>query len=126
VKGFNFYLQPNEKLKPCERRKFLEKSEDYIGQLLIEDLQMGIPVEVSLLTKTHLDPSLTDLELLEIWNDMYDSFGCRIPDLRKRHERDSGLYSKNIIKNDSESDFVINPKVSDWLNRRKLNLSDLG
>jgi hypothetical protein len=125
VKGFNFYIQ-NDRLKPFERRKLLEKSEDYIGQLLEEDLKMGIPVEVSLLTKSHLDPSLTDLELVDIWNDMFDSFGCRISDLRERFERDNGLYSKNAINNHSESDFVINPKVSDWLNRKKLNLSDLG
>ena len=125
MKGFNFYIQ-NDRLKPSERRKLLEKSEDYIGQLLEEDLKMGIPVEVSLLTKSHLDPSLTDLELVDIWNDMFDSFGCRISDLRERFERDNGLYSKNATKSHSESDFVINPKVSDWLNRKKLNLSDLG
>lgn len=37
----------------------------------------------------HLDPSLTDLEIVETWNNIYDKYGYRFDGLKDRWEREN-------------------------------------
>jgi hypothetical protein len=89
--GFNFYIQCNEKLSKTQRNHLLNKSKSYLGliynssSLTTEDKQRrGLVSE--------LDSSLTDLELLEIWNPIYEEFGYLIPEFKDKWE------SKQISK----------------------------
>ena len=68
-KGFNFYIQSNEKLKQSNRERLLKESEVHLNEVTsslpqtIEELiRMGIVSE--------LDSSITDYEQLEQWNKM--------------------------------------------------------
>lgn len=83
--GFNFYLQCNEKLSKTHRNRLLNESKSFLGlinnsySLSIEDKQRrGIVGE--------LDSSLTDIELLEIWNPIYEEFGYLIPEFKDKWE----------------------------------------
>jgi hypothetical protein len=83
--GFNFYIQCNEKLSKTHRNHLLNKSKSYLGLiynsslLSTEDKQRrGLLCE--------LDSSLTDLELLEIWNSIYEEFGYMIPEFKDKWE----------------------------------------
>jgi hypothetical protein len=83
--GFNFYIQCNEKLSKTHRKHLLNKSKFYLGliynssPLSTEDKQRSGLV-------SELDSSLTDLELLEIWNRIYEEFGYMIPEFRDKWE----------------------------------------
>jgi hypothetical protein len=83
--GFNFYIQCNEKLSKTHRNQLLTESKSYLGliynssSLSTEDKQRSGLV-------SELDSSLTDLELLEIWNPIYEEFGYLIPEFRERWE----------------------------------------
>jgi hypothetical protein len=83
--GFNFYIQCNEKLSKRDRTTLLNNSKYYLGliyntsSLSTEDKQRSGLV-------SELDSSLTDLELLEIWNPIYEEFGYMIPEFRDKWE----------------------------------------
>lgn len=99
--------------------------EGYISKLIDEGTQFGTPMEMIDKELTHLDSSLTDLELMEIWNTIYDKYGMRIPQLQNRWFRDNG------IKDFGEENEVSEPmggKVKEFLNRNKSKneLMDLG
>lgn len=117
VKGFNFYIQPNEKLKPCERRKLLRLSEDYISNLIDKKTKGGSSIDKLLIKINHLDSKNTDLELLEEWNLIYDLYGCQIPQLKDSWERDNGLHKMQLIKSDLEFKSIPKPKVLEWINK---------
>jgi hypothetical protein len=36
---------------------------------------------------TKLDSNLSDFELLDYWNDMYEKYGCLVPDLKDNWEK---------------------------------------
>lgn len=69
VKGFDFY--PNEKgeLTPKERKTLLQKSKNWM-----------FPDE--------LDGSLTDIEIVDSWNEFYESNGHSITEFREKWERE--------------------------------------
>ncbi len=83
--GFNFYIQCNEKLSKTHRNLLLTESKSHLvliynsSTLSTEDKQRrGLVSE--------LDSSLTDLELLEIWNPIYEEFGYMIPEFKDKWE----------------------------------------
>jgi hypothetical protein len=84
--GFNFYLQCNGKLSRKNRNYFLLKSENYLCSIsnslpwsTEEKMNKGIEIK--------LDSSLSDFELLDYWNDMYEKYGCLVPDLKDKWEK---------------------------------------
>jgi hypothetical protein len=91
--GLNLYIQKNDKLTKIDRTKLLMKSENYISAI-----NEGLTNSQK---HSHLDPSLTDLENIDIWNEFFQKFGNYFPDLRKRWE---GIY----LKDTSETNSVIN------------------
>lgn len=84
--GFDFYIQCNEKLSQKNRKILLEKSEDYLGSIYYT-LNISTEEKINKGISNELDCSLTDLELLEEWNSMYERYGYLIPELKEKWEK---------------------------------------
>jgi hypothetical protein len=82
-------------------------------------------VEKTLITLNHLDPQHTDLELVEEWNLIYDLYGCQIPQLKERWERENGLYKRVKSNTEEEFKFIPKPKVLELINKVPM-ISGLG
>jgi hypothetical protein len=74
LKGFEYYLRSENKIRPNQREDFLIKSEGYIG----------IINEISTTQYPYMDSSMSDIELMEIWNDIYHQWGWAIDEFRDR------------------------------------------
>ena len=83
-RGFNFYIQCNEKLSQNNRKTLLRTSTIHLSE--IESKLMV--KEERRLTKLvfHLDSNLSDWELLDQWNMMYDNFGYLMSGFKKKWE----------------------------------------
>ena len=91
--GLNLYIQKNDKLTKKDRIKMLMKSENYIS-VINEGLTNSQK-------HSHLDPSLTDLENIDIWNEFFQKFGNYFTDLRNRWE---AIYLKDTSETNSIMD----------------------
>ena len=116
IKGFNFYFQENERLKPFQRRKLLELSEGYISNLIDDETRSGRTIEMIDKSLHQLDNSQTDEELQNHWNLIYDNYGMRIPQLERRWYRDNGIKDFGEVREVSEP---INSVVVEYLNSKK-------
>ena len=127
VKGFNFYIQKNERLKPFERRKLFSQSEDLITQLIDEETKILGSVEKVNKNISFLDSSLSDLELREIWNKMYDEHGCRFEPFKDKWIRENVGVIKNYGNKKDESESFTPLKI-DWIEKRKVEskIYDMG
>lgn len=105
--GFNFYIQCNEKLSVKNRETLITKSENYLNTIyhsipisLNEKIKKGITNE--------LDKNLSDYELLEIWNPIYEEYGYLIPEFKDKWERKllkgnpKSSKNSNIVKFESK------------------------
>jgi hypothetical protein len=103
----------------------LELSEGYISNLIDEEMRFGTPLEMIDTNLQYLDLSHTDLELKEIWNGIYDKYGCRIPQLEGRWFRDNGV--KDFGEEDESSE-PMGERIEEFLNSRrsKNELIELG
>jgi hypothetical protein len=93
--GFDFYIQCNEKLSRKNRETLLTKSENYLGSIF-HSLPMSLDEKINKGISNGLDGSLTDLELLDEWNSMYERYGYLIPDFKDKWE-------KKFLKGDTKS-----------------------
>jgi len=110
VKGLNYYIQSNGKLKKKDRESLLRLSEDYM----------------TLILGTELDSSLSDIELIEEWNQFFDQHGMRFPEFEERWFRENPIPDE-IQKEPSNSE---NKKIElpDFLKQKMKdgNRSNLG
>ena len=83
--GFNFYIQCNQKLSKRDRTTLLTNSKNYLG-LIYHSSSLSTEDKQRRGLVSELDSSLTDLELLEIWNTIYEEFGYMIPEFRDKWE----------------------------------------
>lgn len=83
--GFNFYIQCNEKLSKIHRNQLLNESKSYLG-LIYNSSSLSTEEKQRRGLVSELDSSLTDLELLEIWNPIYEEFGHMIPEYKDKWE----------------------------------------
>lgn len=83
--GFNFYIQCNEKLSKIHRNQLLNESRSYLG-LIYNSSSLSIENKQKIGLVSELDSSLTDIELLEIWNPIYEEFGYLIPEFKHKWE----------------------------------------
>ena len=97
--GFNFYIQSNEKLSVKHRDYLLDKSRNYLGLIYNSSLLSTEEKQRKGLVN-ELDSFLTDLELLEIWNPIYEEFGFLIPDFKDKWE------SKRIPKSNCQTKYL--------------------
>ena len=93
--GFDFYIQCNEKLSRKNRETLLTKSESYLGSIF-HSIPMSLDEKINKGISNGLDGSLTDLELLDEWNSMYERYGYLIPDFKDKWE-------KKFLKGDTKS-----------------------
>lgn len=122
VKGFNFYIQKNERLKPVERRKLLSESEPMISKLINEEVNRVGSVENINSQITFLDPSNSDMELMEIWNGLYRNYGYRFDRFKSKWEKNSLGKIKDFGNKKDETN-SLNPLKIDWLEKRKKKLN---
>ncbi len=116
--GFNYYIQCNEKLSKRDRKTLLTNSKSYLefiynsSSLSTEDKQRrGLVSE--------LDSSLTDLELLKIWNPIYEEFGYMIPEFKDKWE------SKHIPKGKIQTKITEFETSENELNEMKCRIIQL-
>jgi hypothetical protein len=83
--GFNFYIQCNEKLSKTHRNLLLNKSKSYLG-LIYNSSSLSTEDKQRRGLVSELDSSFTDLELLELWNPIYEEFGYMIPEFKDKWE----------------------------------------
>jgi len=83
--GFNFYIQCNEKLSKTHRNLLLNDSKSYLG-LIYHSSSLSTEEKQRRGLVSELDSSFTDLELLEIWNPIYEEFGYMIPEFKDKWE----------------------------------------
>ena len=96
-KGFNFYIQSNEKLSKKNRETLLNNSQEYINEVSSSlNLTTDQYIEHGLVGE--LDPNLSDYELLEQWNPMFDQYGYLMSDLKYEWERDRNDGSSPTIQ----------------------------
>ncbi len=93
--GFDFYIQCNEKLSRKNRETLLNKSENYLCSIY-HSLPMSLDEKINKGISNGLDGSLTDWELLDEWNSMYERYGYLIPDFTDKWE-------KKFLKGDTKS-----------------------
>ncbi len=86
-KGFNFYIQCNEKLKKSNRERLLKESEVHLNEVT-SSLPQPIEEQIRMGVLSELDSSLTDYELLEQWNKMYDEYGYLMGDFSEQWEKE--------------------------------------
>jgi len=89
VKGFNFYLQRNGKLKKREREELIRRSEHYFGEI------QNLVGNQSRLSFTQLDSQLSDGELIQQWNEFYERYGIQFPEFRKSVVKDINNKKRN-------------------------------
>jgi transcriptional regulator with XRE-family HTH domain len=93
VKGFNFYIQWNGKLKVREREEIIKRSEHYYSEL---QNKIGIHSQLRLV---ELDSTLTDDELVYQWNEFYENYGFHFDEFRKQTEKEKLKSSTKRFKN---------------------------
>jgi DNA repair ATPase RecN len=83
--GFNYYIQCNDKLSKTHRNQLLTESKSYLG-LIYNSSSLSTEDKQRRGLVSELDSSLTDLELLEIWNPIYEEFGYMISEFKDKWE----------------------------------------
>jgi hypothetical protein len=119
-----------DKLKPYQRRELLKQSEDLIDSIINEELKMVNTMDKVDKILTHLDTSLTDLEIMESWNVIYDKYGCRMIPFKDKIESEMILqFNKEQSKYETEpqQDYT-NDKIKkiDFLRKRNKPIVSLG
>ena len=82
-KGFGFYLMRTDKLSKKNREEFLQKSRP-----LLEEVSHSLPLETETKMNMEMDSNLSDLELLDQWNYMYDTYGYLMDEFREKWEKE--------------------------------------
>ena len=86
-KGFNFYIQCNEKLKQSNRERLLKESEVHLNEVT-SSLPQTIEELIRMGVVSELDSFHTDYELLEQWNHMYDEYGYLMSEFSEKWEKE--------------------------------------
>ena len=86
-KGFNFYIQCNEKLSQSNRERILMESEVHLNEVT-SSLPQPIEEQIRMGVISELDSSLSDYELLEQWNKMYDEYGYLMSEFSEQWEKE--------------------------------------
>ena len=83
-KGYNYYIKCNEKLSKNNRKTLLRTSTIHLGEV---ESQLRLDERRRLKKLVfELDSNLSDWELLDQWNMMYENFGCMMSKFRKKWE----------------------------------------
>ena len=86
-KGFNFYIQCNEKLKQSYRKRLIKESEVHLNEVT-SSLPQPIEEQIRMGVISELDSNLNDYELLSGWNKMYDEYGYLMSEFSEQWEKE--------------------------------------
>lgn len=86
-KGFNFYIQSNDKLSKRNRNTLLNRSNHYLSEVS-SSLNLSGDRRISEGIIEELDSTLTDYELLDGWNHMYDEYGYLMSGFKEQWEKE--------------------------------------
>ncbi|TLP73245.1 hypothetical protein [Maribacter sp. ACAM166] len=98
-----------------------------ISKLIDEEVNRMGSIENIDSNITLLDSSHSDLELMEIWNNLYQNYGYRFDRFKEKWERDSIGKIKDFGNKKDETKSITPLKI-DWLEERKkkIKLYDFG
>ena len=103
-KGFNFYIQCNEKLSRRNRKELISKSEVYLNKIF-NSIHLTEEEKINKGITNELDSNLTDYELLEIWNPIYEEYGFLIHEFKDKWENKHLKEDSNFIKTSNNDKF---------------------
>jgi len=86
-KGFGYYLMGNDKLSKKNREEFLSKSSSIL-QKVYHSLPNDTETKMGMNLYSEMDSNLSDLELLDQWNHMYDTYGYLMSDFKEKWEKE--------------------------------------
>ena len=86
-KGFNFYIQCNEKLSQSNKERLLMESEVHLNEVT-SSLPQPIEEQIRMGVISELDSNLNDYELLSDWNKMYDEYGYLMSEFSEKWEKE--------------------------------------
>lgn len=118
VKGLNLYLKDNDKLSKKDRETLFRKSEDYMNEII--ERYSVLPINDSIrMSIDYLDPSSSDVENVELWNNFYDQYYHHIPEFFEEEEKKLiREYNKSVSEHSSNSDERIHIEVP-FLQKKK-------
>lgn len=101
-KGFGFYIMSNDKLSKKNRERLLKESEIHLGDV-IHSFQGSHQDLTNQGFISELDNSLSDIELLNQWNFMYETYGYLMSEFKDKWEKEQlkGLH-QNTFKQSEE------------------------
>lgn len=109
--GFKYYLHSNDKLTKKEREDLLNRSKTSLNEVFNslpfsteEFIQHGLISE--------LDSELSDIELLDQWNLMYETYGYLMSEFRDEWEKEKIKGLKNTPFKQSEEFEELKERVS--------------
>lgn len=81
VLGFNYYFISDQKLLPKHRRLLIERSENYISQIIDEKIKLDPHCFIDI---SELDSDASDSELVEEWNLFFQKYGYRFKEFEEQ------------------------------------------
>jgi hypothetical protein len=102
-KGFGFYLMGNDKLSKKNREEFLSKSSSIL-QKVYHSLPNDTETKMGMNIYSDMDSNLSDLELLDQWNHMYETYGYLMDEFRDKWEMEQ-LKGEPSFKSNSKFEY---------------------
>ena len=102
--GFNFYIQCNEKLSLKNRETLITKSENFLNTIY-NSIPISLDEKIKKGINNELDKNLSDYELLEIWNPIYEEYGYLIPEFKDKWEKKLLIGNTKSFKNSNIGKF---------------------
>ena len=102
-KGFGFYLMGNDKLSKKNREEFLSQSSSIL-QKVYHSLPNHTETKMGMNIYSEMDSNLSDLELLDQWNHMYDTYGYLMDEFKEKWEKEQ-LKGEPTLKPNSKFEY---------------------
>jgi len=114
VKGFGYYIRGNDKLSKKNRETLITRGEHYMG----------------IINNGELDPSLTDYEIVNEWNEFFDEYGYRFPEFekewRKKYAKPPSQFNRVSTRKKTSDDSMTSlmdskPFLRDFMKKPKVS-----
>ena len=109
--GFKYYLHSNDKLTKKEREDLLNRSKTSLNEV-INSLPLSTEEFIKHGLISELDSELSDIELLDQWNSMYETYGYLMSEFRDEWEKEKLKGLKNSPFKQSEEFEELKERVS--------------
>lgn len=109
--GFRYYLHSNDKLTKREREDLLNRSKISLSEVL-ESLPFSNEEFIKNGLISELDSNLSDIELLDQWNFMYETYGYLMSEFKDQWEKEKLKELKNNSLNQTKEYQELSERVS--------------